>query len=353
MTFRPLIVFVVVLVVAGAAASAGLAAASSVGDGVFQADDEEIDPDDIVLRFDLQTDGTAVVSVEHRYRLADAEMEEAFEELRADIEADPDAFTGRFAERMAGTVESAEAATDREMSVGEVTISAEVRSLPQEYGVVRYEFEWHGFAVGDGQRIIAGDALAGLFLDEDTRLVIAWAGEYRLEDASPEPDDVRSQTVVWRGPLEFGPEGPRVTVSTAAGADNDTGVGEPGNGPPLWLNPTALSAVALAVLFVIVGGAWWFGVREKRPLDTPLIGGSDDTEHEIDRELLSNEEQVLHVLQQHGGRARQQEVVQELGWTDAKTSQIVRNLRDAGEVESFRLGRENVLKLPDDDENSF
>jgi uncharacterized membrane protein len=44
---------------------------------------------------------------------------------------------------------------------------------------------------------------------------------------------------------------------------------------------------------------------------------------------------------------KQQDVVSELGWTEAKTSQVVGSLRDEGKLESFRLGRENVLTLPD------
>ena len=44
---------------------------------------------------------------------------------------------------------------------------------------------------------------------------------------------------------------------------------------------------------------------------------------------------------------KQQEVAEALEWTDAKTSQVVGDLRDAGDLESFRLGRENVLTLPD------
>jgi hypothetical protein len=47
---------------------------------------------------------------------------------------------------------------------------------------------------------------------------------------------------------------------------------------------------------------------------------------------------------------KQQAVVEELDWTDAKTSKVVSALRDAGELESFRLGRENVLSLPDADD---
>ncbi|MDQ2055183.1 hypothetical protein [Halobellus sp. H-GB7] len=66
-------------------------------------------------------------------------------------------------------------------------------------------------------------------------------------------------------------------------------------------------------------------------------------------ELLSNEERVLAFIEHEGGRVKQQEVAQTLDWTDAKTSQVVRKMRDEDELDGFRLGRENVLVLPGED----
>ncbi|MFC6772299.1 helix-turn-helix transcriptional regulator, partial [Halorubrum pallidum] len=66
----------------------------------------------------------------------------------------------------------------------------------------------------------------------------------------------------------------------------------------------------------------------------------------VDEELLSNEEQVLRLLEANGGRMKQKQVVEELDWTAAKTSQVVTGLRDADDLDGFRLGRENVLSLP-------
>jgi hypothetical protein len=43
---------------------------------------------------------------------------------------------------------------------------------------------------------------------------------------------------------------------------------------------------------------------------------------------------------------KQQEVAGTLEWTDAKTSQVVRTMREEGDLDAFRLGRENVLVLP-------
>ena len=70
---------------------------------------------------------------------------------------------------------------------------------------------------------------------------------------------------------------------------------------------------------------------------------------DIDPELLSNEEQVLRLIRANGGRMKQKQVAEELDWTAAKTSQVTKGLREEGELEGFRLGRENVLALPEAD----
>jgi len=86
----------------------------------------------------------------------------------------------------------------------------------------------------------------------------------------------------------------------------------------------------------------------------PTGGSTGDTSApapEMPEELLSPEERVLQLLEHNGGRMKQKSVTEELDWSAARTSQVVGDLRDDGEVESFRLGRENVLKFPDDTEN--
>ncbi|MXR21266.1 helix-turn-helix transcriptional regulator, partial [Halobacterium bonnevillei] len=75
-----------------------------------------------------------------------------------------------------------------------------------------------------------------------------------------------------------------------------------------------------------------------------------ESAEETPEELLSNEERVKRFLREQGGRAKQQDVVDAMGWTEAKTSQVVKGMREDDELESFRIGRENVLKLPDVDQ---
>lgn len=43
---------------------------------------------------------------------------------------------------------------------------------------------------------------------------------------------------------------------------------------------------------------------------------------------------------------KQKRVAEEIGWSSARTSQVVGQLREQGAVETFRIGRENVVTLP-------
>ncbi len=303
---------------------------------------EAVDADTVRIDVSLRSDGSAAVTIEHRVELDDEERTEAFESLRADIEDDPETHTREFADRIDETVRAASDATGREMAADEFRVGAERQSLAGEYGVVRYSFHWHGFARTEGDELHAGDAIEGIYLDEDTRLLVGWPDGYEPVSVAPDPDDDRERAVIWYGgETEFVSGEPRVVVSPTG-----SGLG--------W----GALAGSLAALAVIGGVAVrWFRRRSPgsaRPTDegeptTSETPGSSGREPEIDRSLLSNEEQVLRLLEAHGGRVKQKTVVEKLDWTDAKTSKVVSALREEGTVESFRIGRENVLTLPEDD----
>lgn len=333
--------------------STGVLAAEGLG----AIDDEDLEPNETVLQIDLQSDGSAEWRIEHRYRLADDDQEQAFDSLATDIEENESAYLDRFVDRMTSTVESSAEATGREMAVQNASVTAEKRTLPQDYGIVTYRFEWTNFAAVDGEQLTAGDALTGLFLDDETRLLVTWSDEYSLAQADPEPDSSRTGAVQWRGPIDFGPDEPRVVVTSESSADTVAGTdGTVDDTDPTWVGYTVPAGIViLTLLLVVVGGRWWFKTAQTDGHDRTgesVLADSNAESDPADSDLLSNEEQVLRLLADHGGRIKQQEVVQTLGWTDAKTSQVVRDLREEGKVESFRLGRENVLKLAYENDES-
>ena len=319
----------------------------AVGDATLPQTDVEADT--VSLRAALRADGSASWRVTYRVELDDENATAAFEELQTDVEADPSPYVDRFRERMVRTVSAAENATGREMAVENVSVSASRDSLPQEYGVLTYRLDWRGFAAVEGEELRAGDAIDRFFLDGQTSLTVAWPADYGLVSVDPEATAVDEQSVTWQGRRDFGPGEPRVVVSQSAA----------GEGPSDQGDDSGLLVVLVGLLVVlgVAVGAWWLlrgregsaggtaGTEDSRGPDDG--SGTDAEAATPPPELLSNEERVLRLLEEHGGRIKQQEVAAELDWTAAKTSQVVSDLREADEVESFRLGRENVLTLPD------
>ena len=350
----------------GAAASTPSPPAQLGGGSVYQ---QEVDTDSVRLIVSVAENGSATWTVQYWTRLDDENTTDAFESLQRDIEATPSNFSGRFASRMRSTVRAAENATGREMNATDFDVRAETRA-PPDYGVVVYTFRWDGFAAVDGDTLRAGDAIEGLFLDERTRLVIQWPSSYVTTDVAPAPDERRTDAVVWRGAETSFVSGepsvvlrPASTVTTTAGGGTDSG-GSGGDGdggttptpaPASDGGGSMLPLLGVGLLFVVGAVAWRYRDRfgDRIDDDAATTGASDDaaaTETPDAREdLLSNEERVLQFVREQGGRVKQQEIVENFDWTEARTSQIVRDLRDDGSLEGFRLGRENVLKLPDEE----
>jgi hypothetical protein len=357
---RTLATLAVVLLV-GVAVAPPVLGSAPAGAGFLQT---SVDPDAVVLRADVGESGTAEWTVEYRLRLADENATEAFESVRSDIEANASAFRTRFADGMSRTVAGAENVTGREMGLLDVTVSADRQTFGQEYGVIAYRFTWTNFATTDDDRLRVGDALSELFLDSETALRVAYPDGYGVETVSPPPTENRTDAVVWRGPVDFGADEPRLVV--ARGADDSGG------------SPVTLRFVAGAVVLALAvgGGAWLYRGRNASDVPPPPASESDDDtgvgadadaevgvddaggavtapaddgeDEEPPAELLSNEERVVRLLDESGGRVKQQRIAEAFDWTDAKTSQVVGNLRDDDAVETFRIGRENVVTLPEE-----
>lgn len=355
------LVAVALLVTAGVAGTAG--AFSRPG-----TEQVAVDADSTRLNIALQSDGDATWEVVYRIRLDNQNDTEAFEQLRTDIQNDSTPYTDRFGDRMRRIATSAENATGREMAIRSVTVDTRTQV---DYGVLVYEFEWTNFAAVEGDTVRAGDAIDQFYLDADTTLEMSWPEGYVSDSVTPAATTTNANSVVWEGELDFDAGQPRVvavpqgetppqdgTTTPTTGDDGDSGSSLP------------LIGGALVVVLAVAAGGWWYTQRDgaETPDESGAAGtgttttapddGSATSEETAEdagtaagppMDLLSNEEKVLRLVEENGGRMKQKQVADDLDWTAAKTSQVIGGLRDDDKLESFRLGRENVLTLPDVD----
>lgn len=328
----------------------GDATTAANGDGVPQAG---IDTERVVVNIELQTDGSAVWTVEHRVRLDDPNATQGFERVQRQLEQNRSKRLRPFEKSVRAMATRAQERTGREMVIENVSVEASREQIPQEYGVVTFQFRWYGFAE-TGETLQVRNMLP--FLDSSTALIVTWPEETRLAEVSPEPDQRRAQSAVWNGPKEFGQGEPEIVLESDATEF----------GPNLtWAVQSNDSLVVFGAggLLITTVGAGIAGIVRR------LRGGTDKTEAPEEstdtaesppsdgetttaagtppEELLSNEERVLKLVDERGGRVKQQAVGNEFGWSATKTSEVVNQLREADEIEVYRLGRENVLALPD------
>lgn len=362
-------------------------AAATPGSGLSALQSGDVETDGVVLKAAVDADGDATWTIDYRIRLDDRNTTEAFESLQADIRNNTSDYRGQFASRMRSTVGTAENVTGRSMSVTNVTVTADT-TFSGQYGVVSYSFQWEGFAATEGDRLVLGDALGGLFLDADTKLTFRWPEGYELRQVAPEPTTRDGRSVTWEGPVDFGTNQPRLAIAPegilpawaptaglallaalalgggfwyyrqkqetgSEAASGDGAARAPAEGTPAAQEPTAAETTAADMTgepdAESVSESESGAESEPEPSESEATAEEQTAADETPTELLSPEERVLALLSERGGRMKQKVVTEELDWSAARTSQVVGELRDAGKVESFRLGRENVLRFPDED----
>lgn len=304
--------------------------------------------------------------ISHRFLLDDHEIED-FDDYADSIvtgERPVDYGPGSFD----GFLELAEAETEREMAIVDEGWESPTTSETEgnkTLGTISFSFTWEDFATVEGDRIYFGDAFQspdGTWFPElhaGQELVINPPESYAFEDAPP--TDTRDGALVWSGPYTF-EEGELEMVLVRTGQ-------------VLGMNPLVAAGIGVAVVLVGIGSylvARRYAVLSrpgKWPVPNPLVGvfSSSESENEgdsvpgdgavvdfeedgeIDEDLLSDEERVHQLLARNGGRMKQATIVEETGWSNAKVSQLLSEMADDDEIEKLRIGRENLITLPEVD----
>ncbi|MWV41536.1 hypothetical protein [Natrialba sp. INN-245] len=303
----------------------------------------------------LHENTSATFVVDYRF---ENDSTQNWERLRDDVEENSEEYASNEHSDWNDILEEGQNRTDREMEISNVEVETDTSSAPRNLGHVEFTFEWSSFSHVEINRIEAGDALAGFTLVDDTTLQFFWPDGYVVREADPSPDDPPEGSIFWDGDgTEFTDEQPLIVlIENAEGTEEPV---EPEESPSM---PWLAVAGALALLVAAAAIGWAIRHRADGVSYSPGNGPAQQARVPVESdepgsqtagppdELLSNEERVLRLLEQRGGRIKQQEIVAELDWTEAKTSQVVSGLREDDEVEVFRIGRENVLSLPDDEE---
>lgn len=320
----------------------------------------------------LQPDGDARWEVRMQFGLDSENETAAFREYADRFEAG-ETNVGPPVSFFESAAASASRSADREMRIANVTRDA---SLDEDggTGTLRLRFVWTSFLADDGDRYVLQDAL---MTGDDETWLRSLGADQSLRIYTPDGYDIDeasrarqvNDSLVIDGPTSYEDERFRIVYGRTSGGPGTTTASpsETTPGSP-DLGGVVLGAALLVGLATL--GVWfWQRRRDEGPADRPgrpddgagtAAGAAEDGPDgppaggdgtaavpAVDPELLSDEERVERLLERNGGRMRQAAIVTETDWSDAKVSQLLSRMAEEGRVEKLRLGRENLISLPD------
>ncbi|WP_323677047.1 hypothetical protein [Halorubellus sp. PRR65] len=339
--------------------------------------------------------GSATFTIRYERRLTNDTERDQFETYADRFENQSTELYSDFQSRADALTAAGRNATGRDMQASDFRRNARVEERFNTIGILELSFQWQAFGVvRDDGRVVVGDVFdGGIYLGPKQALVFAHGDGLRFAsvdpDGSPSGDTLAgSDSVTWQGERDFSDERPRATfepanapttTTTAGGGSGDDGNGDgsdagttnPGDagGDGLGMLPM----IALALVAVLVAA---FAYREyggdlvttdddtgsDGPTETvqPDAGSAAATESETstndassappepavtDEELLTDEDRVISLLEDHGGRMRQVNIVDETGWSKSKVSMLLSDMEDDDQISKLRVGRENIVSL--------
>lgn len=306
------------------------------------------------LTYDVTLDaaGHAHWNISATFPLENDTQRDAFEELAAAFEADD-------GDEYLPIAPFEAAAADIGPAVGrEMEIENERRSVHHgsDNGTLSVTFRWTGFAATTDGTIVLGD----VFTTTERPWLSSLSGQERLRIHAPDGYLVESSGM----PVENGTmvmDGPR---TIGGGEFHATFV--PTDGTTAAGSTTTMALVGgmglLSIMAAIALAATYYRGRgspapaepiEEGPAEEPDEATADATAAppDPDPSLLSDEERVLRLIERNGGRMKQANIVEETDWSNAKVSQLLSGMAEAGSVEKLRIGRENLISLPDAEED--
>jgi hypothetical protein len=324
--------------------------------------------DTTTFEITVHDNGSATWTFRHEQRFANEDnatrARENFEAFAEEFRANETGLYDRFINQSRGLAETGAQETGREMQATDFRRSVRIEEQFVTVGVVEMSFTWENFAVVEEDTVRAGDVFDGIPLASDQAIV------YRAGDGltfrTIEPDDgeyagdalENAESVRWSGDREFIDGRPRAVFDRSAGTaagGADTPPDAPIDGVgPLWYLLGGILVTGLGIAAVVwyrrsgpaADGTDRGASSASTATAAPDAHGASDAADPIpDGELMTDEDRVVALIRENGGRMKQVNIVEETDWSKSKVSMLLSDMEDEGTISKLRVGRENIISL--------
>jgi len=283
----------------------------------------------VTYKIEVHMDGSATWTIEHSALL------ETENDVTLFFQYSSSNTFREFKENVTSLVNEAWLRIDRDIGATNFGMDAGIYyAATGTHGIVKYRFDWIGFAEVEDDRIEIGDVFDGEYvnLHQGDVLIIKYPVGYAVllepttePDANKEPD----RELVWYGPRNFGVREPMVTFKKTTSTVIDI------------INQYFLAIISVIVLAGMGTSLWFFRFRGK---EEKRVG-----DHLAKVAIGTDEEKIVLLLRTAGGRLPQSTINQQLGFSKSKTSKILKNLENKGIVKREMVGkRKKTVTLIDE-----
>jgi len=339
------------------------------------------------FRIRVFENGSARFAIRYERQLSNETEREQFQSFADEFESNETELYTNFERRARNLVAFGRNETGREMTATAFRRGAsEEPTFDGHVGIVTMSFRWSTFAQTTGDRVVVADVFEGGFYIGPAQSLVFFTGDgLAFENVTPAgefsaPTPAGSDSVTWQGERSFSDQRPRVvyvpetaattptTTTSGGGGGGTTGSdgttsdpgdattttpGEASDGSSLPMLPVMIGLV----LAGIAGAVVWLRRRDDSDgdgavtVDEPSDAAGATTASATggpsvpDEELLTDEDRVLELLNDNGGRMRQSNIVDETDWSKSKVSMLLSDMEDDGSISKLRVGRENIVSL--------
>lgn len=251
----------------------------------------------------------------------------------SDVNASVDTFSG-FQDKVSNLIASASSVTHREMSVDENSLQINT-TISEQSKTTEYLFLWQNFSVVEGNRIVFGDIFqVNNFFGQlygDDALEISYPSTFSVKSVTPDPyqRDDTAKTIDWARTQDL-VKAETSIILTQTPLNNNSNQNS-------WQLYTIIAAITIAVSLSFV--VFFFFKRRSHVFANANVLPAETVE------LETEEGKILKLLKSSGGNMRQSDIVGQLKFSKAKTSQLLTILEKNGNITRYKKGRDKIVNL--------
>jgi uncharacterized membrane protein len=374
----------VVLVVLTAGASMPVSGTSGDTDAAPATDTPQLGTpegfNDTEFRLTVYENGTTRWTIIHTRILENETQRNQFESFAREFNSAETETFQDFKARAKALTAYGSRETSRQMNATAFSKQAQVEQPLGESefsGTLQMSFTWTNFAETTERGVTVADVFeGGMYIGPGQSLVISRPSSLVFESASPdsyvldaENNLTASRTLEYQGEQDFEDQRPRIVMVHPSTLGETPAANESGSGGDATTTSTdaksadsgTMPMVVAVLLLLLVGGAiaWYSGNlgslgrddggdagAAAEPVTEPESPAEPEPPAEPavpEEELLSDEDRVLKLLDENGGRMKQVNIVENTEWSKSKVSMLLSDMEDEGSISKLRVGRENII----------